>query len=284
MPTANPMRSTSKVTKLATLRGGKGATKRAGSTANVNELDTIVFEERVRKVIAGGGVPTRVLSRGLAKLRGQVSPPLAARLKKALVAYEKGLKMASQGLVKEVVRLEPKIGRRSLNSFFGDMLKFDQFSNPPINIRDGRVNIPEVSATLRPVDNTAVIARARRAGEAFKAKVLAQPDMLSAEDAAGRVGKRRQTINDQRLAGKIIGLSFGSDRFRYPEWQFHDNVYGKPLEIVVDALGDADAWEKWRFFVTEDGMLAGKAPVDVMQSGELPLERVIRAAKAFSER
>jgi len=142
-----------------------------------------------------------------------------------------------------------------LQVFLSDMLEFDQLSDQRLKLREIRANAPRTPAAMRPADNTAVLARVRQAGEAFKAKVLAQPDMLSAEDAAGKVGKSRQTINDQRLAGKIIGLSFGSDRFRYPEWQFHDNVYGKPLEAALEALGHADAWEKWRFFTTEDGML-----------------------------
>ena len=160
----------------------------------------------------------------------------------------------------------------------------DQISSAHANTRESRANGAQRSTALRPVDNSAVIASARQAGETFKAKVLAQPDMLSAEDAAARVHKSRQTINDQRLAGKLIGLSFESDRFRYPGWQFHDNVYGKPLEATLAALGDADAWEKWRFFTSEDGMLAGKVPSEVMRSGELPLDRITRAAKAFAGR
>ena len=279
MSISNPMRSTIRAAaKPATLHGRSRTTKRPGAKASFIDLATL---------IASGRVPAEVLSRKVAELQGRVSSTRAALLKKVLAEQQRRLKASSAAslvLVKEVVRLEPKVGRGNLKVFLTDMLGFDQLSNPRLKLRGVRANAPRTPAALRPVDNTAVIARVRQAGEAFKAKVLAQPDMLSAEDAAGKVGKSRQTINDQRLAGKIIGLSFGSDRFRYPDWQFHDNIYGKPLEAALEALGDADAWEKWRFFTTEDGMLAGKAPAEVMQSGELPLDRVIRAAKAFSER
>ena len=284
MPTSNPMRSASNVPEQRTLHGRTGTTKRTVTTAKVDEREKfIVLDGRVYKAIQGVTPITRELSRRLAKIMGQVSPTQPDQRKKAQAAYEKALTAASRELCKELVGLKPELARVILISISGGIPEFDQFSNPPIKIREDRVNVPR-SVALRPVNNTTVIGRARQAGEVFKAKVLAQPDMLSAEDAAGRVGKSRQTINDQRLAGKIIGLSFGSNRFRYPEWQFHDSIYGKPLEAVLEVLGNADPWEKWRFFVTEDGMLAGKAPAEVMQSTELPLERVIRAAKVFSER
>ncbi len=279
MSISNPMRGTIRAAaKPATLHGRSKTTKRAGAKASFIDLATL---------IASGRVPAEVLSRQVAALQGRVSPTRAVRLKKALAEQQRRLKASSAAslvLVEEVVRLEPEVGQGTLQVFLSDMLEFDQLSDQRLKLREIRAIAPRTPAAMRPADNTAVLARVRQAGEAFKAKVLAQPDMLSAEDAAGKVGKSRQTINDQRLAGKIIGLSFGSDRFRYPEWQFHDNVYGKPLEAALEALGDADAWEKWRFFTTEDGMLAGKAPAAVMQSGEFPLDRVIRAAKAFSER
>jgi hypothetical protein len=255
-------------------------TEARGSTAHrASRRASAAFVTRLNRA----WVPaTKALSQGLDRIGQALAPAKSLRLKKMLRRKERllaALRRAPDELATEIARLEPRLDRKTRQQI-GHSLETVRVYYARVGLLRQRNEQKQPVASI-PVNNETVLREARQRGEAFKAKVLARPDMLSAEDAASRVNKTRQTINDQRLAGKLLGLNFGSERFRYPDWQFDDNVYGKPLESVLIALGDIDPWEKWRFFVTEDGMLEGKSPADVLRTRQIPIDRVVQAGKVF---
>lgn len=256
------------------MRPRKAKQKRASESVVVGRLVTAISKEGT------------VLANRAERLKRKVSAQRGFKLRKMIAEQRRrldALKRATEKLTLEVVRLEPEIGRDEVDSFVRPIELSELNSASFEVISRHRGSSPGERVSVLPiVDNSRAISTARRAGKSIKVEILSRDDMLTAEAAAHRIGKTRQSINNQRIAGKIIGLSFGDERFRYPEWQFHDNVYGRPLTKVLSALEEEPSWEKWRFFVSTNGMLSGRAPADAMMSGDIPLERIIRAAEAFA--
>lgn len=260
--------------KVSRARGPKGESKRASGEVLAGKLVTFVSKEAA------------MLAQRAERLKGKLPQRNRVKFRKMISEQKRhldALKEATHQLALEVVKLEPKIGRAEVDRF----VRLDIGASLPTiveirNTSNSHVTFGQEESALKKADNSKVIHAARRAGRDIKAAILARADMLTAEAAAERVGRTRQSINNQRIAGKIIGLSFGDERFRYPEWQFRDNVYGRPLSEVLRALETEGPWEKWRFFTSENGMLGGRTPADAMTEGGIPLERIVRAAIAFA--
>lgn len=96
-------------------------------------------------------------------------------------------------------------------------------------------------------DVAEAVARAQARGRETAASILQQPDMLSGEDIAQRMGMSRQAVHKAAVTNKLLALEGAKRGFRYPEWQLDDaGVRRKGLLEVLDLVGNG--WEAWRFF------------------------------------
>lgn len=79
------------------------------------------------------------------------------------------------------------------------------------------------------------------------ANFLDQPHMLTAEDFSTLLHVSRETINQWRKAGKVIGVQGAKRGFRFPNWQINDRgqLYAA-VEHILKEL-DGDHWAAWRF-------------------------------------
>lgn len=68
----------------------------------------------------------------------------------------------------------------------------------------------------------------------------------------------------------------------YPSFYLDSRVDRRKLERVSKALGALPGWEKWRFFTTPKGSLAGLTPLDALKNGKYA--EVLTAAAGFAER
>lgn len=135
-----------------------------------------------------------------------------------------------------------------------------------------------------PAANKAALERAFKRAERSKAEILKQPDMLTGEQLAHRMGlDSRSTIDNRRVQNKLLALDFGAKRgFRYPEWQselVQDGDRKAAFESTLQALGEGKLWDKYRFFVQPSPALGGKTPIEGLKAGEF--DAVVRWATTW---
>jgi hypothetical protein len=116
----------------------------------------------------------------------------------------------------------------------------------------------------------------------FRARALADPSMLTGEEAADRFHVTRQYIHELYRKGQLIGLiQPGRERgIRYPSWQFDDGVAGEPLRRVLAEL-KGDAWSRWLFFVSPAPILADLSPVTLLKGEGEPAAALRRSARGL---
>jgi hypothetical protein len=129
----------------------------------------------------------------------------------------------------------------------------------------------------------AALAAARSRGRERVAEILAQPDMLSADDFADHLGTSRMTVNTKRQAHQVLGLQGATRGFRYPDWQLKDGRPFAALPALFAALGDSP-WAVYRFLVQEHGELDGLTGRDALQRGldQEAIEAAESVARAFA--
>ncbi len=124
------------------------------------------------------------------------------------------------------------------------------------------------------------VERAQREGERFKRDTLARADMLAPQAAAARAGITRQALDDRRKKGRALALSHVKRGFRYPSWQFDDDL-GDPVAQVLPELRHLDAWGAYLFFVQHEPLLDDATPLDALRAGGL--ERVLGVARILRQ-
>lgn len=124
------------------------------------------------------------------------------------------------------------------------------------------------------------VERARHEGERFKRDTLGRAEMLSPEAAAARAGLSRQALDDRRKKGRALALSHVKRGFRYPAWQFDDDVADGMAQLLPE-LRHLDAWGKYLFLVEPEPLLDDATPLDVLRAGRP--ERVRHVARILRE-
>jgi len=136
-----------------------------------------------------------------------------------------------------------------------------------------------------PPANTAALDRAFARAVASKIEILNQPDMLNGESFGARVGLSRATVDNRRVAGKLLALDFGSKRgFRYPAWQaelIRDEPGRAAFEAVLRELAAVGPWSRYRFLIQASSVLGGRTPVAALEAGEF--EAAQRAAGGWAQ-
>lgn len=121
----------------------------------------------------------------------------------------------------------------------------------------------EVSPALR----TALEQAYSRADDAI-AEILARPDMLSSDKVARRFGVTRETVNQWRRKGDLLGLEGDARGVRYPEWQI---INGRRIPRLRDLGGffGKDPWSVYRFLVTRHDALDDETALEAVRAGRL---------------
>ncbi len=133
-------------------------------------------------------------------------------------------------------------------------------------------------------DLEAALAAARARGRDRVAEILAQSDMLSAEDFAQHLGTTRATINTKRVGKQVLGLQGATRGYRYPAWQIGED--GRPFAALPSlfAAFDDSPWAVYRFLVQEHGELGGLTGIEALRrrkDGEV-LEAAESVARDFA--
>lgn len=139
---------------------------------------------------------------------------------------------------------------------------------------------PEVLEALAAEDP---LAAARLRGIEARGKLLEQEGgAVSAEELGLMLGGiSPQAVNKRRKAGRLLGLSVGESRYRYPVWQVEGGNVLSGFEEVLKVFGVEDPWMRAAFFLGGNVRLGWERPLDELRRGNV--EAVKRAASAHGE-
>lgn len=125
------------------------------------------------------------------------------------------------------------------------------------------------------------IKEAVRRGEQLTQQVWSSREMLTASEAAGRLGTSRQTINRLRQARKLLGVNIKGNRaYRYPSWQF-DITLTEGVRSALGELCNYSDWGAYFFFIDKEPLLDARMPLDVIRAGDS--EKVVKVAIILNE-
>lgn len=124
------------------------------------------------------------------------------------------------------------------------------------------------------------IERAELEGTRFKREALARREMLPPDQAAKLAGISRQALDLRRRHGQALALSHAKRGFRYPAWQFAEDI-AEPLMRVLPRLMHLDCWGRYLFLIQSEPLLGGRSPLEALRSGES--ERVARVIHVLAE-
>jgi hypothetical protein len=143
---------------------------------------------------------------------------------------------------------------------------------------------PGNSASI-PKANASALAGALARADESKVDLLKGPEMLNGEELGAALGLSRATVDNRRVAGKLLALELGSKRgFRFPKWQTElvlEKEGRSSLEAVLEQLAGVGPWSRYRFFVQRAPELEGRTPVEALRDGDA--EAVVRAAESWAE-
>lgn len=103
------------------------------------------------------------------------------------------------------------------------------------------------------------------------------PTMLNGEAFGDALGVSRQTVNEWRQQGRVIGLKSNRKGFRYPLTQL--DVHKRPLHalpLVVRIFGNSH-WAAWSWLTAPHAGFEDSTPLDALKSGED--DKVLAAAE-----
>jgi hypothetical protein len=125
------------------------------------------------------------------------------------------------------------------------------------------------------------LAAARERGVHARAELLnAEGGLIPASRLGQILGVSRQTINQWRKRGRILGVRRGR-AYQFPKWQIYKNDVLPGLGDVLAVLKHIDDWSKLDFLVTPDPQLDDSTPLAFLRAYKT--DSVIRAATRYGE-
>jgi hypothetical protein len=113
----------------------------------------------------------------------------------------------------------------------------------------------------------AALDRARRRGATRAAEVMAQSDMLSADDFAEAIGATRETVHAKRRRHEVLGLEGPKRGMRFPRWQLTAEGHLLPaLPDLFEAIGPFP-WAVYRFLLTRHPALGDVEAQEALKQG-----------------
>lgn len=112
--------------------------------------------------------------------------------------------------------------------------------------------------------------------------IEAEGGQLSGEEVGERTAMTRETVNQWRRQGRILGWRRGVRNYSYPAWQIYRGALLPGLAAVLNALAPRrlTALETTDFILSESGELGGR-PLDLLRKGAV--ETVVEHAKRYGD-
>jgi len=104
---------------------------------------------------------------------------------------------------------------------------------------------------------------------------------LSSAEVAHLLGVSRQTVNNRRLKGRLIGVPTARGDYEYPVWQFAAGGVLPGLERVLMAMRDHHPWTQISYMLNADVRLGERTPLEVLRQGRV--DDVVAAASMYGE-
>lgn len=157
------------------------------------------------------------------------------------------------------------------------MVKFPKIERTPFEERTGRTPEPSGKLRLESVSLKEALSEAFERGEHLAAKILRQPDMLTAGDFAASLNLSRETVRQKMLKHEILALRGAKQGHRFPAWQVTAEGRLLPeLPRLFELLG-GNPWTVYRFLLEHHPEFDGATAVEALKAGKV--EDVLAAAK-----
>lgn len=117
-------------------------------------------------------------------------------------------------------------------------------------------------------------------GKVLMEKILQmEGGCLEEAQVAQVLSTSRRKVREGRKLGAILALQTNTRRYVYPSWQFGSGGLLDGITGTMLSFEDVSPWRRAVFFLSGNGILDGKRPLDEIRNGNL--EAVYRAAWAF---
>jgi hypothetical protein len=132
------------------------------------------------------------------------------------------------------------------------------------------------------MSNTNPLDNALSLGEDVREQLLsARGGTINTKGVVKLLGVSRQTLQNRRRLGRLIGMRLPNGEYAYPVWQFNGRRSLEGLEQVLAELKDCDPWMQAAFMLNDNSRLGWESPLDVLIRGEI--ERAIAAAREYGK-
>ena len=115
-----------------------------------------------------------------------------------------------------------------------------------------------------------------RGVEAREALVRKAGGLLSAAEVARMLGITRQAVDKRRGGGKLLAVKVGGD-WRYPAAQFGPS--GATPAGLEEVIASDSPWGALSFLVSEDTVLEGRTPLQILRDGGIDIIRRMLAQR-----
>jgi hypothetical protein len=140
--------------------------------------------------------------------------------------------------------------------------------------------VPADNRSKTELEAEQLLQEARLRGVLARDRLLqAEGGALPAEKAAGFLRSTRQTVNNRRQKGTLLGLRVGRRGYVYPAWQFTEAGTLPGLESVLAELAERDPWTRLAFMLNPNSRLRGQTPLSELRRGHT--EAVVQSARAY---
>ncbi|WP_018077080.1 hypothetical protein [Thiobacillus denitrificans] len=141
------------------------------------------------------------------------------------------------------------------------------------NLNDSQDVDQEAQRILRLAKASAIKARL---------ELVRQKEILPAREFSEALGISLGALNREVKAYRLFAMELAGETY-YPAFYLHRPPDRMKIKRACKALGDLDGWEKWRFFTTPKGSVAGRTPIQALE-GDEALQAAIASAVGFAER
>jgi len=134
----------------------------------------------------------------------------------------------------------------------------------------------------QPEDNQALMAQLHADAMAGRAQLHAAGELLGSAAMQAQLGVSRQALSKAVHERRLFWVDGPGGVHWYPGFFATSRAHRRDLERVSVELGELPGSTKWQFFTTPKHSLAGRTPVQALESGDV--DRVLRTAGEFRER
>lgn len=142
--------------------------------------------------------------------------------------------------------------------------------------------LDEIQRAQSRLSNDNAIKAAKARSDKIKQELVASGEVLVSKDFAELAGISRQAVHKGLQAGTYFALQPGGRELYYPAFLADKELRALGLTDALNILADETPWNKWLFFTTQLGSLAGRTPLQALR--DRAKEPVLTAARAYRER